>query len=346
MAEKTTRIQYPLLDIARLVFAICVVAIHTTPLAPQNPLFAGAYDLFLRLAVPVFFAAGGFLLVRGLPGKLSDPENCRRVGKAACSVGLLYLTWHLIFLPASIYGLWGLPLKDAVLEYLRNLFLVGEQFYSWPLWYLLATFYSLGALWLVLKCKGNALWFGLVGAVGFALSFFVTKAIAQDGWGQPFWQTLAWDLHRWFINGRLFSGVGYVAAGVLLARCPKKLPLWTAALLAAGGFVASALLWKNGVHLSETPWLMLPSVGVLRLLLCLETETAHPLCIACRRASHVIYFVHMLFYILAGLTLFPFGEEAHSGPAVFGFVLALSCLTALPVICTKPNPVSKFLFKG
>lgn len=51
------------IDIAKFVFAMCVIAIHTTPLINYNDkIVLGVYESFVRMAVPFFFITSGFFI--------------------------------------------------------------------------------------------------------------------------------------------------------------------------------------------------------------------------------------------------------------------------------------------
>ena len=47
----------------------------------------------------------------------------------------------------------GVPLRNSVLMYIRGFFFWGEQYNSWPLWYLLSTVYALMLILLLLRRK-------------------------------------------------------------------------------------------------------------------------------------------------------------------------------------------------
>ena len=63
--KKPTKVNYPDLDIMKLVMALFVVEIHTHPFN-SFPQIAYVADGIVRLAVPFFFVASAFLCFRGL----------------------------------------------------------------------------------------------------------------------------------------------------------------------------------------------------------------------------------------------------------------------------------------
>ena len=157
------RVNYPDLDIVKLLMACLVVEIHTRPLeafAVPERIIEGV-DV---IAVPFFFIASAFLCFRGLNegdfGNVSSRASAR-VRKTALKFLKLYFIWTVLYLPITIFGdlLYGKDLMQALFAFVHRTLLVGEKFCSWPLWYLLA------------------------GAVAFALVYFCLRGgyIKVDG---------------------------------------------------------------------------------------------------------------------------------------------------------------------
>ena len=133
-------------DTLKLFFSLVVVWIHTG---------VGNLGGLTRWAVPFFFLMSGFFLF----GKLfNNPETDQRSGILMSWLKKIlrhYLIWSIIFLPFAIIGFQHdsiTPLK-AILVYLRNLVLVGENYLSWPLWYLLGLLWSGVIIWIANKLR-------------------------------------------------------------------------------------------------------------------------------------------------------------------------------------------------
>ena len=131
-------------DMIKFLLSLVVVWIHT-----------GTSDLhgLVHCAVPIFFFFSGFFLF----GKLfivSDNASAVLVSWWKKTLRL-YLVWSLIFLPFAIYGFYldELPFWKGALVWLRNLFFRGENYLSWPLWYLLGLLQAGAVIWLFLKLK-------------------------------------------------------------------------------------------------------------------------------------------------------------------------------------------------
>lgn len=111
---------YVWLDRFRLIAALLVIAIHTSPLAS----FSGEADFFLtrvlaRIAVPFFLMVTGFFFP-------SDPDKLRKSLKKLC---LLYGAAILLYLPLGLYAghYRALYLTDA----LRMLLFDGSFYHLW-----------------------------------------------------------------------------------------------------------------------------------------------------------------------------------------------------------------------
>lgn len=126
---------YPIIDIAKFISAILVVAIHTAPFSDISDTANLVYVQILgRMAVPFFFVASGFLLFRhfDLRKDLYDRGNLRYLVNYIKRIMKIYLIWSLIYLPLTIYG-W--MKADFSLMYfiriLRDFLFVGSYYHLW-----------------------------------------------------------------------------------------------------------------------------------------------------------------------------------------------------------------------
>lgn len=147
--------EFRLLDIVKLIMAIVVIAIHTHPERSSNYVFVQkSAEIIYSLAVPFFFMAPGFLLFKKINLPLDDDGN-QRIKRYLSKIVKLYLLWTAIYLPMSVLGFVndGTSLMKSVLIFVRNVLLVGENFMSWPLWYLLALIVAVLIIWGLLKLR-------------------------------------------------------------------------------------------------------------------------------------------------------------------------------------------------
>lgn len=169
--------EYWLVDYIKLLAAFLVVAIHTGLTISVDNVFLSTFIEFLEsLAVPLFFCIAGYLLQE----KLAQNEDEKKIiiKKNLNKYLKLYGMLSIAYFPLTIYGAYQSILEtDNILKVLlnivRNYLLVGEQFYSWQLWYLLAMILGLGLLF-VLPYKKS--WYLLVySCISFALAYFITE---------------------------------------------------------------------------------------------------------------------------------------------------------------------------
>lgn len=148
---KSERVVYSDLDVVKFLMAFLVVEIHTRPFGTSS--LVQGIDC---IAVPFFFIASAFLCFRGLDvGQFSDGESgaCFRVRKTIKKLLMLYVTWTVIYIPVSLFGyaLNGLGPTAILVSFVRGTVFVGENMYSWPLWYLLASAVAFFLVFILLR---------------------------------------------------------------------------------------------------------------------------------------------------------------------------------------------------
>lgn len=133
------RVTFPGLDVVKFLMAFLVVEVHTRPFG-ISPLVQGMDCV----AVPFFFIASAFLCFRGMGATdFVDRRGsaCKRVWNTTKKLFRLYLMWTVAFIPITVFGyaMSGVGPAKAAVSFIRGTLLVGENIYSWPLWYLLAS---------------------------------------------------------------------------------------------------------------------------------------------------------------------------------------------------------------
>ena len=291
------KVTFPDLDIVKLLMAILVVEIHTRPFGATS--LVQGVDC---VAVPFFFISSAFLCFRGLnTAQFSNSKSsaCTRVRNTTKRLLQLYLIWTLIYIPVSLFGYInsGLTPLKTLLYFIRGTILVGENIYTWPLWYLLASVVAFLLVFLLLRWRLHP--FHVLGvAAAFALLGF-TISFVHEWSATPAFLTRVIDLY--FIvfatvrNG-LFTGFFYVALGMCLgiewehaATVPPMISICLIAFGAAGCIFLSA-----DAHL---PFCASYALGVFLLSIHRygEGSGGHALL---RNASTGIYLTHMFFVVL------------------------------------------------
>lgn len=294
----------------KLIMAYIVVAIHTTDWSLMG---------LTETAVPFFFLASGFFLFKKLDGTREDDLRIilRWIGK----VLKLYLIWTAIYLPFTVIGFLrdGLSMQTAFAVFVRNLILVGENYLSWPLWYLLAMIWG-GILIYVMRWMRIPVW----GMFLAGIMLFLLPGLFHLGEVPAFKA-----LFKTEDNG-IFCSLMYLTAGGLLwqwtERGPRvEMPLpWDLLLIgiSLAGFQFSqycilplaAGFFLLSYHI-DLPWL--------------AEQTA----IRLGGMSKYIYLTHMIFAGLAVLLL-----KMESGVA-FWFIVAIAS-TLLSLVLTRQKHIA------
>lgn len=148
------RKKYNAIDLTKFIMAIFVIAVHTYPLVGiNNTTVLDVYKSIVYIAVPFFFIVSSYFLFMKV-NKSDEDKGKEIIILYIKKMIKLYIIWNIIFLPMAIYeyNKEGYSLVKSVMFYIRGFLLVGEHYYSWPLWYLLSTIYS-AIFILVLKKK-------------------------------------------------------------------------------------------------------------------------------------------------------------------------------------------------
>lgn len=125
------------IDAMKFLMAFPVVFIHIQPLF--YCLYPNTVSWFIRLAVPYFFIASGFLTARGYQNIASDADRRTYLKRRALRFGKMFVIWLLIYLPLSLISFSyanGYVLAEDVAIYIIQVVLFGESHWAWPLWYL------------------------------------------------------------------------------------------------------------------------------------------------------------------------------------------------------------------
>lgn len=273
-------------DMFRLIAALLVIAIHTSPLASVN----GTADFILtrilaRIAVPFFFTASGFFLFAKANGE-KQPEVSAFVNKSA----ILYGISILLYLPLNVYAgtvkEWHNPLN-----LLRDILFNGTFYH---LWYFPAAIVGACITWLLLKRLKSGQ------AIGVVLGLYTVGLLGDSYYGitdkitflRAAFQALFlfFDYTR---NGLFFAPVFFLM-GALLANRMKRLSLKTCMLGFAFSFAAmlaeGLLLHAFRLQKHDSMYLMLvPCVFFLfQGLLLWEGKSGQRV----RTISLLVYLIH------------------------------------------------------
>ena len=208
------------IDVMKVFFAICVVAIHTHPYPnyTSTPYSITRFlDILLLCAVPFFFITTGYFMGKKLQSPLSDGKNKAVLEYYLKKYLKLYLIWTAVYLPITLYYYIVISEQSVgmmFIDFLRGLLFLGEHWNSWMLWYLLSMIYALILFYLIWRLKGHYCIIYIISALIFAISaiFDYYSNIANAGF---IIRGMRFILGG---NARLLTAPFYLSLGMIISR--------------------------------------------------------------------------------------------------------------------------------
>lgn len=260
-------------DVLKLIMSFWVVAIHC-----WIKDFSDCLYRISQLAVPCFFVISGFLLEK----KTFNPNYyitwLRKIVR-------LYMIWIVIYLPFSIYQFLTCenPYSESIYWYIRNVFISGDFYQGWHLWYLLALI-QVGSVMAILK-RYN------VHSEGIVIACFVLILIFTNGHNIYYIQKATTLINKIYPNGRyvFFSGFVFMALGTLVSKWEF---LRKNIFLSLFTLVVALVLYVYQVHFS----LYILSFALVNTVASVKSQKEKLCRIAynVRNISTLIYLVHMV----------------------------------------------------
>lgn len=256
----------------------------------------------------------------------------------------------MIYLPISIYGteLYQSFSIKAIARYIVDMLCVGQQWYSSPLWYLLSSTYAVLFFLLMIKlgCKRQKIFAASI--VVYLASFIVTY-IGENAGAVGLIGFASKLIEETFGSGRVFSGIGYMAFGMIAANNERYLSRKISVIILTISAVASLILFKAEVMFTETPLLIIPAYAAFcigRSYFCIgrsySGNTKKQIYEFFRKANTSIYFTHMIFFFFGGLFFWGFNGAARYGLIEF---LGTSVLSTVFAIIAHMNRKNELLNK-
>jgi len=306
------------------------------------------YEFIVRLAVPFFFMVSGFLLFskieinHGLDGNMEILKIWlrRTIGR--------YLIWHVMYLPIAMYGIdWSQinPIKVA-LQYLMNLVCVGQQWYSWPLWYLLSSIYAVTFFTVMIKIGVKKRTLFILSLAVYLLSFAMTYLADNAAVFEGIVGLVSKLITETFGNGCVFTGVGYMAVGMMCTGAKHIISVTKSAIVLGVSAAVAVLLFMADIMFTETPLLIIPAYALFCIGKSWAGTVRSKVCEYCRKTSTSIYSTHMILFFLGGLLFWGFEGTERYGVLPFIWTLGLSLMLSVVVYCFRNTKVVKRLFAG
>lgn len=263
--------------------AIVVIAIHTNPLSVLGiDMINNIAAFVMSLAVPFFFTASGFFIGKKTLDKPVS-ERLQSIYRYIAKMCRLYVVWTAIFLPFTIYGFVadGLTVWQSVVLFSRNVLFVGENFMSWPLWYLLGGIVGGSLVYLMTCFRLSLKWMIGVAALLYVLKVVIDSSNADDN-------AIVSLYLRLFKNTRngIFIGFQYLVLGMFIGQVKAY---------ASKALCLSLLVFGLFIHFCGfQSSLFIVDYALFALLL----QTPVPCddrCKFLRQLSGIVYFTHMLY---------------------------------------------------
>lgn len=301
---------FPYIDYFRLVAAILVVIIHTSPLLSMNVTADFVLTRILaRVAVPFFFMASGFFMSFKNTTLENQKQGKEHLNRFLYKTFQLYLIAIVLYLPLNLYM--GYFKEDfTIWNFLKDLFLNGTIYH---LWYLpaailgaLIAFQSLNKL----GTKKALIIAGVLYVIGiFGDSYYYF--IPSHSMGYEFYEFL-FQFFAYTRNGIFFAPIFFIL-GILADRQKTRLnpkTLWLFFITSMSLMVGEGLLLHfNQIQRHDSMYFMLiPSMYFLFQLLLKEDgkKTNKFMGIKMktkdfRNISMVIYIIHPLVIVVIRL---------------------------------------------
>lgn len=281
------------IDVVKYLMAFCVIAIHTLPLKNgHNEVLIKFFNTGVSIAVPFFFLSSGYLIARKFSG--NKKSNLFLIDKQIKKLLQYYIIWTLIYLPLTIYGFIqsGDGLKKSCGLFFRNLVFQGENYYSWPLWFLLSSIYGFIIFRFIVKySKAFNMWCTIAICI-FVAFYFTTDYLITVNVNDAGLRLIAVLLEKTVGKGRMFSGTFYILMGALIAECDFSMKNKRLAVIFGVLYLVTAF---SGFGLMKI--LMCISFFAFVLFIRVEKHNGRYF----RRTSTIMYYTHMLFFFLLKL---------------------------------------------
>lgn len=328
--SSTTKKEFKGIDFIKFIMAIFVVAIHTHPFEGlHDNIFTQSWNVIENLAVPYFFMASGFLLFSKVNKGHDKASQLDKIKQYAIRIIKLYLYWTIIFLPITI---WYFVTNDNsifmdLLSFIRGVIFIGENFYSWPLWYLLSMIYSLVVIYFLLYKKQAISSILIISICIFLISTIMNFILISES-SYDLILLLKKLIKYTFGTGRLFSGMLYIMIGGSFANNKIQLSkgIWTLLL-----FIGLIFQYFKVPFASPFLFVLLPTV-MFHISLNMDLKVIkHGYFF--RKSSTVMYFTHMIIFFLYTLI---FKEFRYFGWDAF-LISVLTPIILTPIIIKNEN---------
>ena len=188
----------------------------------------------------------------------------------------------------------GDGLVKSLVQFIRNVLFQGENYYSWPLWYLLSAIYGITILKLLVESQKETNKFNFYSIVIICFCVFMhfaTDYIVNLNSTNNVVATVSLLLEKTIGKGRLFSGVYYILLGNLIAKGEYNIDRIYLLTI----FIVSYLM------VAFTSFLPMKVVMCITFFLLVISVNVTGNGIYFRRTSTIMYYTHMIIFFVLNI---------------------------------------------
>ena len=326
------RKKYNAIDITKFLLAIIVIFNHTVSIKEFNLIIQEILNILMKAVVPFFIIASGFLLGKKI---IHNPDKEKEIIIEYIKKALkTYILWTIIYLPITVYNF---TIMEGIVNFIKNFIFRGENYYSWPLWYMLGTVYAGIIYFLIYKVKRIKNKSLIIAFVFFAVSIIVNLLISNKEEFRGIIYSCINIIEKLIASGRILSGVAYTIIGTYIARNHTNLAIIKPIILLLIGILLEVILPS---HINEIGVLI---YVVMMFLIILNIKLKdNKVYLILRKNSTIIYFIHMIICFIYTLI---FREFPYYGLDQFIFVTVISLIIAnIIILLDKEEKVFKKVF--
>ena len=331
------RKKYNAIDITKFLLAIIVIFNHTVSIKEFNLIIQEILNILMKAVVPFFFIASGFLLGKKI---IHNPDKEKEIIIEYIKKALkTYILWTIIYLPITIYGwkVYNFTIMEGIVNFIKNFIFRGENYYSWPLWYMLGTVYAGIIYFLIYKVKRIKNKSLIIAFVFFAVSIIVNLLISNKEEFRGIIYSCINIIEKLIASGRILSGVAYTIIGTYIARNNTNLAIIKSIILLLIGILLEVILPSYINEMGVLIYVVMMFLIILNIKL-----KDNKVYLILRKNSTIIYFIHMIICFIYTLI---FREFPYYGLDQFIFVTVISLIIAnIIILLDKEEKVFKKVF--
>lgn len=291
--------KYILINYMKFIMSICVVAIHIRPLEHINCKMAiSLLNSFVLLAVPFFLMSSGFLFGKKINlENINSNNNLNMLNIKIVKMIRLYLTFTIIYFPITMYNFFvnGNSFIKNILLFVRGVFIVGENYNSWILWYILASIYCFILLKILffkkIDIKKIVIIFVFIYLVGLIIDIILALNVKS---------VLINDLKNFFImtiySGRLLRSFIYIILGIIISNKNEKTNINIYCIRFILMFLISVFIYNTTI---KSIVIIICSYDLFNIIINIKLKnTNEKISNELRYCSKIIYFFHLYIWTL------------------------------------------------